>query len=320
MGIAKYFQPMPIYYRLLLCVSVAAALVGTTAAQEAQIQQARQFDALSAKLQPAGAATPPSVAAGTTGGDAESFGVQQFLQEKERVKHFRTFAETSAFFTNNVALASTDRQSDSFLVASFGLDGRRPLPHGFQLEAAAKVAIFRYNEFSELDFTSVDTGIGLSYHSGKLGGFDLFVRYNFNALISRSTQDTFFTNHSISLGAQKVISFSQAHYAFAGLAGELAFSDPEVAERSNITGYTGYHLQATRKLETDLLYTYAYFLFTEGGRRDHNHTIAASVRYRFTDWLSAFASVFTAWNASNREAFEYDAATAGGGLSLNLQF
>jgi hypothetical protein len=290
-------------------------------AQQAQIEQARQFQARSA----AGEATagmqagPASLDAGSSG-DTESFGIQQFLREQERLRLFRAFADVSAFVTNNVALARVDPQADSFLVAVFGLEYRRPLPRGFQFDASLRAATFRYNEFRQLDFNSVDAGAGLSYHTEKLGGLDFFARYNFNQLISAESEDTFFKNHTITLGVQKPFVFSQAHYAYLGVAGQLGFADPKEAERSEWSAYAGYHLQATRRMETDLLYRYAYYHYSEGERRDHNQTLSLSLRYRFFDWFSASASSFATWNRSELPVFDYDAANAGGGLTLSLQF
>ena len=144
-----------------------------------------------------------------------------------------------------------------FCIATFGFEYRRPLPHGFQIEASLRYTAFRYNEYRQLDFNSVDAGIGLSYHADKLGGIDFFARYKFNELISAETDDVFFTNHTILLGAQKSVPFSQAHYAYFGATGQLGFADPEQSERSELSAYAGYHLQATRNLEVDLLYRYA---------------------------------------------------------------
>ncbi len=308
----------------ILPLIVAAALAlpaGWARGQQARIDSARQFDELNnTAVLPAESPAAPATLEPTSGGDDDSFGLQQFLKEKERLRPFRTFAEISAFVTNNVALTRKAPQTDQFLLAAFGFEYHRPLPNGLQLEGTLRLATFRYNEFRQLDFNSVDIGGGLTYHLQKLGGVDVFARYNFNALLGAESEDAFFKNHTITLGMQKSVPFSQAHYAFAGVSGQLGFADPKNAERDELAAYAGYHLQATRKLEVDLLYRYAHYIYTEGGRRDANQTLSLGLRYHFTEWFSAMASTYVGWNRSTLSAFDYDVANGGGGLSLMLQF
>lgn len=302
----------------ILLALAAAQAAGQT--QDSQIEQARQRDALSGGLVRPAETFGSSVVEPTFGSDPDSFGIQQLLRDAERVRPFRAFADISAFVTSNVALTRKNPLSDSFLIATFGFEYRRPLPHGFQIETSLRFATFRYNEYRQLDFSSVDAGIGVSYHSAKLGGIDLFTRYGFNELLSAETNDVFFTNHAVLLGAQKVISFSQAHYAYVGASGHLGFADPQESERSELSAFAGYHLLATRHLEADLLYRYAYLRYAEGGRGDHNQTVSLGLRYRFTDWCIASATSYAGWNRSNQSVFDYDTANAGVGLTLSLEF
>ena len=301
-------------------LAMPALLGGVVLAQGTQIEAARQFN--TAHMTQASVARPNAApGANTTGTETgDSFGVQEILQDAGRTQPFRAFADISAFATNNVALTRQDRQGDAFLLATFGFEYRRELPKGFQIEASVQYATFRYNEYRELDFDSVDAGIGLNYHSGQLGGLDLFVRYNFNELIASGENDAFFKNHTVTAGVQKTVSLGKAHAVYAGISGQIAWSDPRIAERSELSGYAGYHVQATRHLEGDLQYRYGYLHYDEQDRADHNHALSASLRYRFTEWLTASASSYVAWNRSDDEVFNYGIANVGGGLTLHLQF
>ncbi len=95
--------------RTALCLTAiftaAAALAQTT---PSRVEQARQFSLPNAPAQPR-----TSVAAGELGvsgeaGGDDAFGTQQILKRPERNKPFTAFAEASAFFTSNVALARRD--------------------------------------------------------------------------------------------------------------------------------------------------------------------------------------------------------------------
>jgi hypothetical protein len=306
--------------RSLLLTVLALSLAETGRTQEPRIEQARQFELRGPALGTPATGTVPAATLPDDDRDEESFGVQQLLRESERMRSFRAFADVSAFLTNNVALTRRERRSDAFLLATLGFECRRALPRGLQFDTSLRVATFRYNEFNQLDFTSVDAGAGLSYHASKLGGLDFFARYNFNELFSAETDDEFFKNHTITLGAQKTVAFSQAHHAFFGASGQIGFADPEIAERSELSAFAGYRLQVTRDLEADLLYRYAYFFYSEGDRRDQNQTVSLGVRYRITDWFNAGASTYFGWNQSNQNVFDYHVANGGVGLTLSLQF
>lgn len=304
---------------VILSVLALAAL--PIAAQEARIEQARQFEAQRSAIE--GRSEGAEISLGpdvTEGVEDDSFGVQQFLKRQERLRPFRAFAEVSAFYTDNVALTRDHAIEDAFLVATFGFEYRRAITSRVTFDATAKLAAFRYDEVNALDFNSLDVGSGLSYRPSWLWDTELFARYNFTNLVSAETDDTFFKNHTITFGAQRAFVFGRAHYAFAGASALFGFADPKEAQRNEFSAYAGYHLQATRRFEADLLYRYGYFVYGEGGRRDHNQTIALSLRYEFTEWFAVFASAYFGINRSNQSVFDYDAGNLGGGLGLSFKF
>jgi hypothetical protein len=319
-GIAK--QLFPMLRSLCLIVAIATAAGSSCLhAQEAQFQQARQAGVvgnLPTTYARTNVATQPVDF--TTGGDTESFGVQQLLRENEKQRLFRAFAQVTALVTNNVALAHVDTHSDALLLATFGLEYRRPVAPGWRVEAYVQGAVFRYNEYNVLDFNSFDTGVGLVRHFDPLGGFEVFARYNFNALTDTKSADLFLHSHTLSVGAQKAIAFNSAHGVYFGVAAQTSFTDPESQERSEFPVYAGYHLQATRHLEADALYRYAFIPYNKGGRKDHNQTVSLSLRYRFNDWLSATGAGYASWNESNIEPFSYDDGKLGAGLTLDVRF
>lgn len=306
---------------LTLVISALGAAVPARPAEISapQIDQARQFEQREVLVTPALATADFGATGASSSDDDESFGVQQLLRDAERFRAFRAFADVSAFVTNNVALAPRAPQSDAFLTATFGFEYRRPF-RGVQVDAFARATTFRYDKFYPLDFTSLDFGVGLSYRLEKFGGLDVFARYGFNELISVATRDVFFKNHTITVGAQKTVPLSQAHYWYVGAAAQIGFADPRENQRSELSGFAGYHLAATRRLDADVLYRYSYFLYSETDRRDHNHTASLSLTYKFTEWFSAGASTYWGWNRSNYQAFEYDVANGGASLTLGLRF
>ena len=305
-----------------LCLSIG--LSAPAWAQQSQIDLARQFDASdpARNIRDVQAApVAPSLPQSEGGQDFDSFGVQQMLVcGPERARYCRTFGEISGFVTDNVGLSRRDPHSDSFLVGTFGLDYRRPLKRGFQVDAGFQVAMFRYNEFRQLDFNSFDVGLGLSYRSEKLGGVDLSARYNFNSLHAAASGDTLFENHTITAAVEKIFQFGKAHYALLGVSGRLGFAEPRANERHEVGAYAGYHIEVVPRVDVDLSYRYGYYAYTEGRRRDHNQTASLGVRYRMRDWCSASASSFYVWDRSNDAALSYSAGSVGGALMLMFRF
>lgn len=307
--------------RLAFALGALLLSPATTHPQEARIEQARQFEPAGTAANRAGRQPLPAGPRSVENlDDAGDFGVQQLLREEDQPRYFQAFAEVSAFVTNNVALTPRDTLADAFLVATFGMGYQRPLARGLTWDANVQVSTFRYDDFPQLSFQSIDAGLGLTYHAERLGGVDFFARYNFNELIGDESGEEFFHNHTLALGLQKSVVLGPAHSVFAGISGLLGFADPKSAERSEITAYAGYHLSATRKLDFDLLYRGALYLYTEDHRQDWNQTLSLGLRYRFTEWLSASVSSYFGWNRSNRPAFAYDVANGGGAVTLSIQF
>ena len=289
--------------------------------QQSQIERARQFDATRETHDVATAPAALSLPEAAGGTDLDSFGVQQMLVcGPERARYFRVIGEISGFVTDNVGLSRRDPVSDSFMVGTFGIDYRRPLKRGFQVDAGFQAAMFRYNEYSQLNFNSFDVGAGLSYHLKKLGGVDLSARYSFNVLQGASSGDTLFENHTITAAVEKIFQFSKAHYALLGISGRAGFATPRINERHELGVYAGYHIEPLPRLDVDLGYRYGYYVYTVGGRRDHNQTASLGVKYRFRDWWSASMSSFYVWDHSNQEALSFRAGSLGGALTLLFRF
>lgn len=289
--------------------------------QETRIDQARQFTP--APLSPEQETTE----AGTIepGVDPESvddaFGAQMILKDQEKLRPFSAFAELSAFFTNNVALTKVQPQEDSFLVANFGFGYTRDFAPGWNISIAGRYAMFRYNEFNVLDFDSVDATAAVSWSPSQWKGVSLFARYGFTSLIARTTDDEFFQNHAVAVGAQKIFAISRTHAAYLGASAQWAYSEPELAQRDEYSAYAGYRWLATEDISVGAMYRYGYFVYREeGDRRDHNQTASLNLRYEPVEWLAFSGTAFGTWNRSNLEVFDYDVFNAGGGISVQLRF
>ncbi len=286
------------------------------------IEQSRQFakPPTSPDTNAAGSAADfPELTDGGTGDDA--FGAQVIMKEQPRVKPFTAFAEVAAFFTNNVGLAKRAREQDGFMIASVGAAYSRALPKNLRVDLGVRSSVFRYAEYRELDFQSVDASVGLTWSPPALRGTELLLRYTFTDLTTAEHGDEFFKNHAVLAGAQKAISISRAQIAYGGVSAQWSWADPREAGRDEYSAFIGTRVQATRSIDVDLFYRYGRFVYREAkGRQDDNHSISLTARYAPAEWFSISASTFGGFNRSNRSQFDYDVLNVGCAVQGAIRF
>ena len=279
-----------------LSTSVVLSLSLSASGQIADIaiEQSRQF--ARPPLVVDGATSPgpvdfPELPSAETGDDA--FGAQVIMKEQPRVKPFTAFTEVAAFFTNNVGLAKRAQEQDGFMIASLGAAYSRSLPKNLHLDLGVRSSAFRYAEYRELDFQSVDASIGLAWPPPVFRGTELLLRYTFTDLTTAEHGFEFFKNHAILAGAQKAVSISRAQIAYGGVSAQWSWADPKEAGRDEYSAYLGTRVQATRNIDVDLFYRYGRFVYREAaGRQDGNHSISLTARYAPAAWFSMSASTF----------------------------
>jgi hypothetical protein len=108
-------------------------------------------------------------------------GEQWLLKPNLPVNPFTARASLSLFYTDNVALARRGRLEDGFAVAEIGLGYSRPLATDWTLAIDLQQALFRYYEFREFDFESLNASAAISYQARQLGNTIFSLVYGLNA-------------------------------------------------------------------------------------------------------------------------------------------
>jgi hypothetical protein len=285
----------------------------------AAIEQARLYQRMKPGPQPTvdanGNALPESTGTETD----DSFGSQKILKAQERPTTFVVTGAASFVYTDNVALTRRGTRSDVFGIVDAGIAWSRRLGYNVEGSIGARVSIFRYDKADELDFENLGFGVGVAWSPPSLRGASLFVRYDLTELLDREG-DQILADHNFTLGIQKNVALGRSHGFTVGAVGILGLSDPRSAERSQLGGFIGYHLDITRKLQTDILYRPAAHFYTDSGRADFNQIISWNVRYRFTDWAELNANASYGLNRSDRSVFDYEVLTTGASLALTVRF
>jgi hypothetical protein len=281
------------------------------------IEQARLFEALPTSTNTAVRTNGMALADDDTTDD--SFGTQVILRSQPRIPTFVVTGDASVFYTNNAALTRRNKIDDAFFVSNAGVSWTPLIAPHLEAQIAAYGSIFRYESTSALDFENLGLGAGLSWNPDHLGGVGLFAHYDFTELLDRHSEEIL-RDHEFTLGAQKVFPLGRAHAFVAGATLMAGVAEPESAQRDQAILFLTYRLQATRSLGLEFLYRFAGHFYNETDRIDRNQILTASVRYRLQEWADINVFFSFATNRSDNSAFNYDAATTGGGLSATIRF
>jgi len=254
----------------------------------------------------------------TTPGDLD-LGVQVLMKRKQEEQPYRFFADAAEFYTNNVALVNSGKQSASYFFADVGFTYQKRLTDELTVEATVRQGFFRYGHFSTFDFDDFNAGTGLTYQVKKLWDIAFFGRYNFERFTNGDIGNDFFRNNTLTVGAQKTFTFHQRDYLYVGYSSIFGWSSPSVNQRDEHGIFEGFHYNFTRNFTGDLYNRTAVFNYNTG-RTDFNDTIVASVAYTFNDYAKLTASASFATDTSNHSVFNYNLFTGGGGIALQIKF
>jgi len=249
----------------------------------------------------------------------DSFGAQMILKDQPRIPSFALSAGGSIYHTNNVALTRIDTKEDTFAVVNASGGWARQLNPELAMQVNLQASIFRYDRTSELDFSNLNAGIGVTWAPPHWRGVGLFARYDFTELINRHGNEIL-RDHQFAVGGQRIFVLGRAHAFSLGAIGTVGISTPHAAQRDQAGIVAGYHLQLSRNLATDVFYRLTGQFYNSGGRVDLNQTLSWNLIYRVTPWMEANAFFSFGDNNSNESVFDYDVISTGGGLGLSAHF
>ena len=264
----------------------------------------------------AGTLSGPQVEVVTS--DDESFGAQQILKEEQKGPQVFINASSSIYYTNNVALTRNDTMPEVFSVSDVSASWMPRINPQLQLQVGGALGLFRY-ETSALDFESVGAGTGVVWTPPHVWDLSFTTRYDFVELLDHHTH-RILLDHQFSLAIQKFLALGRSHALTFGAIGSIGVSDPISEQRDQAGFAVAYHLQIARNLGADLGYRHSWYFYNQDGRVDLNQVFSVGLHYNITPWLSVNGYLSGALNDSNREIFEYDVFSGGGGLAVTLRF
>ncbi len=270
--------------------------------------------------EPAESDNSQAALAPATSGDND-LGVQSLLRAPERVQPFSLFADGGFVFTTNVALTPDHPRSDTFFVGEGGFGYDHKLAPDLSFSAAVRQQYFAYDRFDQLDFGSLNFGLGLAYTAHALGDVIFSTQLGLTRLTRKGIWDhEFFRDGSLDLSAQKLFTFGRAQLVSVGGDLSLNLSVPHAAEREEFGLSAGYVLQITRHLSVQTGGRVAYYLYAATGRADFNASGSAGATYALAPWCSVGASVSGTVDRSSRAVFDYEVFNTGASVFFRLKF
>ena len=262
----------------------------------------------------------PEQAAPPSPGD-EDLGEQFLLKRPEKPTPFRVYSDVTGNYTSNVLLQPHGGPGDTFLLGEVGASWSHLIAQNLGLDIGVRQQFFRYNRYSALDFDALNVGAGVNYALPKLGGIVLSAAYSYDRMVDRREQLEFYTNHALSIGAQKTWILSRAHNIF--VAYNSAFSvatDPSLQRRNYHSLSAGYNVDLTRHFSGQFVYRLTLSDYSGISRQDLTNLVALGFSYKLTSWANVSAMGSYIFNDSTRPAFDYQAGNLAANLGFSVKF
>jgi hypothetical protein len=303
---------------------ISMALAGTALAQTSStiIDQARATGSTPSLLgQPAASGdAASSTAAPKLSGDDE-FGEQIVLARRANWDPWTIAFDTEFYFTDNVALASTGSLSDTYLRTGAQLRYTNRISGDWFLNAGVDDHVLLHGKYDTLDFMLLKADAGLMYRAPWLA--DTFFTFGYLGywVTEPDFQTGAFQNHSLTLGAQRVIKIARAMQLVLGTAADYsAAALPAEPQRHDYSAYMAYRLRVSEKVHTTAMLRTGYFDYPFNDRQDWNFVLALGASYDLTPWLRLQLSASGTLNRSSIHFYHYESFSAGGSVVVHLEF
>jgi hypothetical protein len=142
-------------------------------------------------------------------------GEQAILKRSERYRAFTVYASVPLSYTSNVALSRTGEQEDLLFTPNVGFAWAPKLTSNLYGNISLGQQFFEYDEFSELNFGSLDMRAGFTYIVPQLRNLLLRADYAYNRLTSDGYHE-FFWNHSLNFAAEMPFRIGRAQQISVG--------------------------------------------------------------------------------------------------------
>lgn len=188
-------------------------------------------------------------------------------------------------------------------------------------EFSAGYAIYRYMDYTALNFDRAEASVGLIHNFRDLNNLIVWTRFKHYRLLTSSGHDELFTDSSLELGFYYPIPLSMRHLAFGSYSSKFSLdANPNNLRRHEHWISTGYTYTPTDRFEISAYCGLHLFDYADSGRTDLLYDTGLSVTSHLTERLDLILSANYSWNDSNTAGFDYKVADIGANFGFTYKF
>lgn len=188
-------------------------------------------------------------------------------------------------------------------------------------EFSTGYAIYRYMDYSSLNFDRFETSVGLIHNFRNLNNLIAWTRLKHYRLLTSSGHDDLYTDSSLELGLYYPIPLGLRQLAFGTYSSKFSLdADPGSLRRHEHWISGGYTYSPTDRFEITAYCGLHVFDYVENGRTDLLYDAGIILTSHLTDRIDAVFSANFSSNDSNTAGFDYKVADIGANLGLTLKF
>jgi hypothetical protein len=304
------------FLQTALLVSVALLWLATTVPGQEPAPAREQLEMLTP---PPASQTPEEQPDKTTAESADELGPIVVLKRAPQYRPLRVFSDTQYLYNSNVLLAPSREDADAVFVESLGASYAPRLFKSLASSVYVRQQFIRYDKLSRFDFNAQAAGLSLQRPVRNWfilsGGFDA-ERY----LNARDSGKEFLKDFNLSLGIRRGQFLHERVFVYYGYQLNWLPTTPSDLTRLDNAVYAGVNVALLQHLTLQLAYRLRALAYYQDARFDYDHSLNASLIYKFNEYISARAFTTYASNTSDKTGYEYQGLTAGGGLGLSLQY
>jgi hypothetical protein len=252
-------------------------------------------------------------------------GVQEILMERPESTPVQFDIRTSILVTDNAPTAGFLTGSDSSWISATNasLAYRPHIAYGWFADMGLGYDFIRFDDSAATDYENLNLRLGAYRIFPELDDAVLFVRYEYQRLMTNSFSNGDYNAQRIRAGLQKTLWSAPRHRVSTTLSTAYEWTArPASLERNEVALDLSYRYSIT-----DAIYTVASargyrFEYDQAGREDWTYSMGVELIWQIDRNFSTSASVFFDKNDSNTGfgTNDFQAWTAGVGVGMQLSF
>ena len=256
-------------------------------------------------------------------GDSD-LGEQLVLMPAQEYLPFSLELTETVHWTSNAGLSDLDVRTeleDIYSATDLRFSYFPQIGDNSYFEFSTGYAIYRYMDYSSLNFDRFETSVGLVHNFRDLNNLIGWTRFNYYRLLDSSGHDDLFTDYSLELGLYYPIPLSSRHKAFGSYSSKFSLdADPGSLRRHQHWISGGYTYTPSDRFKISAYGGLHVYDYVESGRTDLLYDLGLALTTHLTDRIDAVISANYSWNDSNTTGFDYEVADIGAKLGLTMKF